>query len=269
MARQRLHKDSPPEDPPPPAQAAAPEPAGPEATEAPPPEAPPPEAPPKAPRKPKATPPASPIAEADSAFEAAEKTATPKGVASTAPSTAAAELARALADEIDKANPLPFTDYPKPSAGLASLVTKVIDEGLGLDLEKEFDLLAADLILPDALTPQAVAEAINACEDNARRAHRVYVLAKYQFDRYKIEAEVALGAMRESATHKLAALKASGHHPKQVTDSDVRDMAAIMYPDEWKDINDRIARTEHTLAHVARFADLWQRRSWSLSSLNK
>jgi hypothetical protein len=272
MARQRLHKDPPPDDPTPPAEPAPPAPseaaeaADPPVADAAPAGAPAPPTPPTASkRKAKAAPPAGDL---DAAGKAIDDAATSVGP-STAPTSAASLLAQQLADEIGEKNPLPFTDYPRPGVGLVALVTKVIDEGLGLDLEQEFDSLVADLILPDALTPQAVHVAINQCEDNARRAHRLYALARYQFDRYKIEAEVALGAMRESATHKLAALKAGGHHPKQVTDSDVRDMAAIMYPDEWKDIQDRLARTEHTLAHIARFADLWQRRSWSLSSLNK
>lgn len=262
MARERLVKDPPPEDPPPAAAAPPAEPASepePPAGAAAPPAG---QAPAKAKKAPKAKAPAAAASDAGAPAEAVKV------------SSRAEELARQLAAELaaeDDAQheraPLPFSETPTVAEQLAQLVTKVIDEGLGLDINSEYDELERGLVLPDALTPMVVAAAINLCESNAKRAHRLYVLARYQFDRYKIQAEVALGAMREAATHRLGVMKAAGQHPKQVTDSDVKDMAATMFPDEWVDINDRFARTEHTLAHLARFADLWQRRSWSLSAL--
>lgn len=258
MARERIIKDPPPEDPPP-------------AVVAPPAAVEPPEGAPDAP-------PAQSAADGKRGAKAPKAPKAPKAAAAAEPpvqvsskaEALARELAGLLADE-DEENqgraPLPYTETPTVADQLAQLVTKVIDEGLGLDINAEYEELERGLVLPDALTPQVVAGAINFCEHNAKRAHRLFVLARYQYDRYKITAEVALGAMREAATHRLGVMKAAGQHPKQVTDSDVRDMAATMYPDEWIDINDRMARTEHTLAHLARFADLWQRRSWSLSAL--
>lgn len=253
MARERIVKDLPPEEPTaPPPSAVAPEPESEQTTS----EGAPTETAPKAKRGGKA------------------KTSPAPSVEAIKVSSKAEQLARELADQLaaededlDARKPLPYSEEPTVADQLARLVTKVIDEGLGLDIEVEYDELERGLVLPDALTPQVVMAAINECERNAKRAHRLYVLARYQFDRYKIAAEVALGAMREAATHKLGVLKAAGQHPKQVTDQDVKDMAATMYPDEWTNINDRLARTEQTLVHLARFADLWQRRSWSLSSL--
>lgn len=256
MARERLVKAPPPEDPPPAVIAPPAEPASePEPSE-------PADAPTTAAAPTKAKRAGKPKAAPQTAVEAIKV------------SSRAEEMARQLAAELnaeDEAQqeraPLPYTETPTVADQLAQLVTKVIDEGLGLDINAEYDELERGLVLPDALTPHVVAAAINLCESNAKRAHRLYVLARYQLDRYKVSAEVALGAMREAATHRLSVMKAAGHHPKQVTDSDVRDMAATMYPDEWANIQDRVARTEHTLAHLARFADLWQRRSWSLSAL--
>lgn len=271
MARQRIHKDAPPEETPPAAAATPaaelsalleePDPPG-EEGEQPKPAA-------EVADAPAGKPPSRAKTRKPPASEASEPSAEVAGSVQNARGSAAEQLAAELNEELTKKAPLPFSAFPVVDPGLAQLVTKVIDEGEGLDWEKEFDLLMADLILPDALTPQVVAAAINRCEDNARRAHRLHVLAKYKFDAFKVATEACLGSMRDAATARLSKLKTSGAHAKQITDRDVSDTAAMMFPDEWASVSDGLARAEHTLTHIARFADLWQRRSWSLSSINK
>ncbi len=271
MARSRIVKDAPPQEPP----AAAPPPAEEESTRV--------DSPPAPPKRKGRAAAAVPVTEdqqagkgslvATDALAAAvegKPGPTPPGPKPSAKALeAAAELAAELAREEQQGPPpLPFAETPSVAAQLSSLVGRVIDEGLELDVTAEYDELEVALKLEDALTPQAVRAAVNESERNAKRAHRLFVVAKYQFERFKLEAEVALGAMRDAATAKLGRLKALGQHPKQVTDSDVRDLAAVMYSDEWRAISDELAKAEQTLAHIQRFADLWQRRSWSLSSLN-
>jgi uncharacterized protein (DUF2147 family) len=185
----------------------------------------------------------------------------------------AASAAQALADELDGKGkpppPLPFATYPKPSEHLAGIVNSVIDSGEGVDLVKEFEDLIKLLEVKEALTPQVVRAHINRVESCAHRAHRLFVLTKAQFETYRTHAETALGAMRDAAIAALSVDKAAGKHAKQITDRDVEDRAATMFPDAWSDISDRIKRSKLTLDNLERFADLWQRRSWSLSELNK
>jgi hypothetical protein len=182
--------------------------------------------------------------------------------------TAAAKaLAEALDDEPEIK--LPFSKYPTPSEALAGIVETVIDSGDGVDLVAEFEALMKELQVEDALTPQVVKGHINRAERNAMRAHRLYVLTKAQFETYRIHANIALGSMREAATGRLNHLKATKQHHKQITDQDVNDMAGEMFPDEWANINDRLSRSKLTLENLERLAELWQRRSWSLSELNK
>lgn len=197
-----------------------------------------------------------------------------------APQTAAAALAakpsaedaaKALAAALDDSPEpprLPFSSYPHPSEQLAALIDTTIDQAEGLDLVKEFEELAAELEIKDALTPQVVRAHINRVENNASRAHRLFILTKAQLETYRIHAETALGAMRDVARAKLEQLKARKEMTKQVTEQDVADMAAVTYPDEWSNINDRLKRGKLTLERLERFADLWQRRSFSLSELN-
>lgn len=185
---------------------------------------------------------------------------------------AAQDAARALAAELEdkpEIPKLPFSSYPSPSEQLAGLIDVTIDQGEGVDLVAEFVELEKELEIRDALTPQAVRAHINRAEANASRAHRLYVLTKAQLGTYEIHAQTALGAMRDVARHKLEQLKASKEMTKQITEQDVVDVAAVTYPDEWSNITDRLQRGKLTLERLERFADLWQRRSWSLSSLNQ
>ncbi len=184
----------------------------------------------------------------------------------------ALDAAKALAEALDEQPPLPklpFATYPNPSEQLTGLIDVTIDQGEGVDLVAEFVELEKQLEIKEALTPQVVRANVNKVEANASRAHRLYVLTKAQFETYKIHAETALGAMRDVARHKLEQMKASKEITKQVTERDIDDMAAITYPDEWANISDRLQRGKLTLERLQRFADLWQRRSWSLSSLNQ
>jgi hypothetical protein len=178
--------------------------------------------------------------------------------------------AQALAEELanEPEFKLPFSSYPKPSEQLAAIVDTVIDQGEGIDLNAEFDALQKELEILDALTPQVVRAHINRVEKNAQRAHRLFVLAKAQFETYRTHAATALGAMRDTARIKLARDKAAGTHPKQVTDQDVDDTAAIIFPEQWSDITLRLKRTELTLKHLEAYASIWLRRSYSLAELN-
>jgi hypothetical protein len=162
----------------------------------------------------------------------------------------------------------PFASMPEQAERLGALVSSVIDEGLDLDVNAEYDELLAALEIKEALTPQVVRAAVNSAESYAKRAHRLFVITKMLHESFRVDAETCLAACRDAATAELAKLKAAGQHPKQVTDRDVEDKAATMFPDEWSTINEQLVKGKHTLAHLERFADLWQRRSWSLSSLN-
>lgn len=187
----------------------------------------------------------------------------------------AASAAEALAQELAGEEKPPANGYKRPFASmpeqperLSMLVSSVIDEGLDLDVNAEYDELLQALEIHEALTPQVVRAAVNSAESYARRAHRLFVITKMLHERFRVDAETCLAACRDAATHELAKLKAAGQHPKQVTDRDVEDKAATMFPDEWTTINEQLVKGKHTLAHLERFAELWQRRSWSLSSLN-
>lgn len=162
-------------------------------------------------------------------------------------------------------NPSPVGYKPRLGGGFDRVQLSVLDESI--DVTTEYESLQAELEIQEALTPEVVRQSLNRCERNAHRAHRLYVLARVQMDRFRIDTEVALGAMRDEAVAALTLEKTAGVRTKQITDADVASRAASIHPDEWREISEGLARADAMLKNLERFADVWYRRSWSLSSL--
>lgn len=64
-------------------------------------------------------------------------------------------------------------------------------------------------------------------------AHRLYVTAKKEFERWELENEVVNGAMWLKATRELQAEKDAKERNKTITDADVRAKCSTLYPDEY------------------------------------
>lgn len=156
-------------------------------------------------------------------------------------------------------------EMPRVRGGFERLQSVIIDETV--DPIAEYEVLEKALMIEEALTPESVRGRINEVEKYAARAHRLFVLCKVQIARYQIDADSAISAMRDEATGELTDEKNMGKRTKQVTDADVTARCATLHPEEWRELNDQIVKNKAMLANLERFADLWQRRSWSLGSL--
>jgi hypothetical protein len=135
------------------------------------------------------------------------------------------------------------------------------------DPEGEFRYLESRLALTEALTPGNLQSALNIAEDCARRAHRLYVVARADFERFEIECEAIVEGMRSEANRELQAEKDRKERSKAITDADIRGRAAILFPDEWALVSERKVKAQGMLDHLKRFADLWQQRCYSLSTM--
>ena len=153
---------------------------------------------------------------------------------------------------------------PEHSPGFARIVEKTFD----LNIDEEYDSLEGQLVIKDALTPQTIRAALNKAEDNARRAHQIYVAAKVEVDLFEIEAAKVEAAMRESVIKDMSADKAVKIRSKQITEGDVIARMALSYPDEYVAIVSRRSQAKQTVEHLKRLADLWQNRCRTLNSLN-
>lgn len=152
---------------------------------------------------------------------------------------------------------------PHVRPGMGRVVEKVFDE----ELWDEYDRLVSELRIEEAASPETIREALNRSERNALDAHRLFVQARVSFQRLEHDSEVYLGAMRRHALNALQDEKDKGKRGKQITDADIRARMAETHPDEWSAIHERQSKAKGTVDTLARLADLWQQRSWSLSGM--
>lgn len=127
--------------------------------------------------------------------------------------------------------------------------------------------LIAALKIDEALTPGNLTAALNIAEDNARRAHQLYVCVKADHDHYEVECSVVTDALRSAALEELQDEKDKGQRKKAITEADISARIAVMYPDEFRDLRARKIRAEGTMEHVKRVAELHRKRCESITGM--
>lgn len=107
-------------------------------------------------------------------------------------------------------------------------------------------------------------DALDAAEDNARRAHRLYCNACVALDAFELDARIIEGGLREQAIATLTHQKAEGVRTKQITDPDVQAEMARAHHDEVRELGQRRAKSKRMVDHFERLADLWKARARAL-----
>lgn len=158
----------------------------------------------------------------------------------------------------------PFSGpMPRQAPGFERITERVFDLP---DPEAEYALLEKALSL-GTQEFDSIAKALDSAEDNARRAHRLYVGAKLDYERFLADAEVIEGAIWSEAVAELQREKEAGTRTKQITDADSRAKCAALFPDEWRDLAEKKVQAKLSVEHMERFADLWVSRCRSLGGL--
>lgn len=111
----------------------------------------------------------------------------------------------------------------------------------------------------------SVSRALDDAEDNARRAHKLYVNARLDYERFGIDADIIEAGMAAQARTELEREKESGQRSKQITQDDVKHKCLVLFPDEWRDLAERRIKGRKMLEHLERFAELWKVRCFSLA----
>lgn len=157
----------------------------------------------------------------------------------------------------------PFGALPVLADGFTRITERVFDLP---DPDAEYKTLEASLKLGTSEF-DSLQQALDCAEDNARRAHRLYVNARVEGESYEFDAEVVEAAMRTHASAELQREKESGLRTKQITDADVTAKIAAMFPDEARDLRMRRIRARKMIEHLKEFADLWGSRCRSLAKM--
>lgn len=137
-----------------------------------------------------------------------------------------------------------------------------LDDAIG-----EYEAIREWLSIKNTLTPEAITESANHAEDMALRAQNLAVVAKLEVESYKAEIAVAIGSMKTGAIAELQEEKKNGERTKQITEGDVVDYAATLYPDEWRAAHANLAKAKGTLNSIERLADLASKRCYTLAAM--
>ncbi len=133
------------------------------------------------------------------------------------------------------------------------------------DADKVYERLEADLRVGEKLEhPGALVRALDKAETNARLAHRLYITAKIERERWELENEIVFGGMRSEATRHLQIEKDEGKRNKQITDADVVSMSAQMFTDQYvaqEMTRRKVKAMEETLSHLS---EVWLSRCRTL-----
>lgn len=159
-----------------------------------------------------------------------------------------------------RGEPKSFGELPELVSGYGRIVTRVFDLP---DPEAEYQELETSL----REMHSGATTALEVAEDNARRAHRLYVNARAAAEKFNIEAGVIEASMRSDALASLTRDKQGGHHNKAITEADVAGRMAVLFPDEALDLADRKIKARKMVEHLEVFAQLWRSRCYSLSTI--
>lgn len=157
----------------------------------------------------------------------------------------------------------PFGAMPQPGPGYDRITERIFDLP---DPDAEYEELERALSL-GTREHDSVFEALDRAQHNARRAHRLYVCARVDAERFNLDADVVEAAMRTQALHALEQDKLAGVRTKQITDADVGAKIAALFPDEHRDLAERRIKSRKMLEQLETFAKLWSSRCYSLASM--
>lgn len=147
---------------------------------------------------------------------------------------------------------------------------RIVSRIFTVDPFGEYDELERDLKLdvsPERVDYGTLAMALNKGEDNARRAHKLFVNAKLHLAQVEAEVEKLEGTLRMQVVGELAQQKAEGKLSKAATKDDVIAEMSRIFPDEVMRFRTRIAKAKLSVEHLERLSDLWRSRCRTLDTL--
>lgn len=133
------------------------------------------------------------------------------------------------------------------------------------DVEETWKKLEADLRVGEDRSDRGIVlRALDNAEANARTAHRLWITAKLEQQRYEITNKIVFGALREEANRVLQREKDQKLRSKQITEEDIENMSAQLYPDEFEEQTIRRKKAELMVKSLENLAEMWKQRCSAL-----
>lgn len=114
-----------------------------------------------------------------------------------------------------------------------------------------------------------IKQALDDAQDNARKAHALYVTCVREREAWEKRNSVIVAGMKAEANDALQEEKRKGERNKAITNADLDSMCALLFGDEW--IAQERERRDYELAeeHMKKIAELWGARAYSLKAMSE
>ena len=181
------------------------------------------------------------------------------------------EASEELAEEMSANDkPVPLFDNPHAprEAALSPGFDRIVEKVFVKDPDAAYARLERDLRIGDErATYGALVKALDEAETNARLAHRLYVSARVERERWELDNEVFFAGMRVEAMREIQREKDMKMRSKQITDADVASMCASMYPDQYRAQEVQRRKVKVMEESLANLSEVWLIRCKSLQTL--
>lgn len=154
---------------------------------------------------------------------------------------------------------------PRMNDDFEAIVARVFQ----IDALPEFERLQRELRIGEDKNRDyaSLSNALDKSEDNARVAHKLYVNARVEDEKLRLDVEAIRGRLHEDALLELEAEKEGGTRKKAITNDDVRQRAMANHPVEYKDGELRLVRSRKMVEHVEQLAMLAKSRCETLRTM--
>ena len=118
-----------------------------------------------------------------------------------------------------------------------------------------------------ALTPNVLRSQLVENPILYRLANKLYILARYEFEKFDHRYEQEMAMMRQTASIHLNREKAEGRRSKAPTIKDIEDRAMALFPEEIEEANDNRVRLRETVEDLKHLVDVFKARGFSLRAI--
>lgn len=180
------------------------------------------------------------------------------------------ELSNQLSDELNP-KPLPFefpTANPARKNKINPELQKIVETVFINDLHGEWQKLKEALKIGEKRSDHGTLhKELDYAETRAYRAHRLYLSAKLERDRWERENEVMFGAFWSEATRSLQKEKDDNVRSKQITDADVKARCATLFPDDYQAQELERAKVKGAIDSMEDLSEEWKSRCRTLQTM--
>jgi hypothetical protein len=145
---------------------------------------------------------------------------------------------------------------------------RIVECTYAADAFRDYNDLEKNLEVGDQRGDHAtLREHLDKAEARARRAHKLYLGSKLELVGWEADARKVMSAMREEARRALEDEKLEGTRKKVISQDDVEDRVADLFPDEWRAQKVRTAKLKGVVEDLEHLTRRWDAKAVDLRTM--